>query len=189
MTSLPNVSHVPTRLAFHQALLGFCKSYNSSSCPLIIVHSDAGSGGKAEASWMDRDSGGSESVLDVVGRDVFDGPWSAEIKYVPFDRRVTDRSFRPLAPTFITKALNRVLTMAIQDPALRPPSGAIQLIAQSNGDLRSAINSLQMLSSGKSLKATAKKRKTDAPRTKATGRGSRGGKGAKVDLSDEIRSA
>lgn len=79
--------------------------------------------------------------------------------------------------------------MAIQDPALQPPTGAIQLIAQSNGDLRSAINSLQMLSSGKSLKAMAKKRKTDAPRSKATGRGSRGGKGAKVDLSDEIRTA
>lgn len=83
MTSLPNISHIPTRLAFHQALLGFCKSYNSGSCPLIIVHSDAGSGGKAEASWMDRESGDSQSVLDVVGREVLDGPWSAEIKYVP----------------------------------------------------------------------------------------------------------
>ncbi|EJT50597.1 RAD17 isoform 4 [Trichosporon asahii var. asahii CBS 2479] len=102
---------------------------------------------------------------------------------------LTGRGAPRSTPTFITKALNRVLSMAIQDPALRPPVGAIQLIAQSNGDLRSAINSLQMLSSGKSLKAMAKKRKTDAPRAKATGRGSRGGKGAKVDLSDEIRTA
>lgn len=80
MTSLPNIGHIPTRLAFHEALLGFCKSYNQDSCPLIVVHSDSGSSGKAEASWMDRDSGGSESILDVVGRKVFDGPWSAEIK-------------------------------------------------------------------------------------------------------------
>lgn len=80
MTSLPNVSHLPTRLAFHDALVSFCKNYNSDSCPLIIIHSDSGSSGKAEASWMDRNSAGSEGVLEVVGRTVFDGPWSAEIK-------------------------------------------------------------------------------------------------------------
>lgn len=79
--------------------------------------------------------------------------------------------------------------MAIKNPAMRPPPGAIQLIAQSNGDLRSAINSLQMLSSGKSLRALAKKRKVDTPRAKAVGRGSRGGKGAKVDLGDDVRAA
>lgn len=80
MTALPNISHIPTRLAFHQALAAFCKNYSSNSCPLIIIHSDAGSSGKAEASWMDRDSGGSETTVDVVGREVLDGPWSAEIK-------------------------------------------------------------------------------------------------------------
>lgn len=96
--------------------------------------------------------------------------------------------FLSLAPTFLTKALNRVLGLAISDPAKRPSPGAVQLISLSaNGDLRSAINSLQMLCSGSVLKN--KKRKTGESREKATGRGSRGGRGTKVDVSDEIRAA
>jgi cell cycle checkpoint protein len=102
---------------------------------------------------------------------------------------LADSSFLALAPTFMTKALNRVLELAIDDPASRPPSGAVQLIAlSSNGDLRSAINSLQVLCSGDALRVkggTAKKQRT-AP---ARGRGSRGGRGARVVVSDEIRAA
>lgn len=79
MTSLPNISHLPTREAFHAALLEFCQTYTPSSCPLIIVHSDAGSGGKAEESWMDRDRGGREGALELLGREVKDGPWCTEI--------------------------------------------------------------------------------------------------------------
>lgn len=87
------------------------------------------------------------------------------------------------------KALNRVLGLAISDPDKRPSPGAVQLIAHSsNGDLRSAINSLQLLSSGTVLKK--KKRKSgDLRESKASGRGSRGGRGAKIDVSDDIRAA
>lgn len=80
MTSLPNITHQPTREAFHAALLEFCQTYTPSSCPLIIVHSNAGSGGKAEESWMDRDRGGREGALELLGREVKDGPWCTEIE-------------------------------------------------------------------------------------------------------------
>ncbi|TXT13660.1 hypothetical protein VHUM_01027 [Vanrija humicola] len=179
MTSLPNLGHLPTRDAFHATLLSLCQTFNSSSCPLIIVHSDSGSGGRAEESWMDRERGGRESSADVVGNDVKLGPWCAEV------------DFLPLAPTFVTKALNRVISLAIPDAAKRPSPGAVQLIAQSShGDLRSSINSLQVLCTGSALKSS-KKRKTDGDGkpSKATGRGSRGGKGAKIDVSEEIRAA
>lgn len=49
---------------------------------MIIVHSDAGSGGRAEESWMDRDRGGREGSVEVLGRAVRDGPWCHEIEYV-----------------------------------------------------------------------------------------------------------
>ena len=80
MTSLPNLTHLPTREAFHEALLQFCKSYATTSSPLIIVHSDAGSSGRAEESWMDRERGGREGVLELVGKEVKNGPWATEVE-------------------------------------------------------------------------------------------------------------
>lgn len=102
---------------------------------------------------------------------------------------MTDGSFIPLANTFLIKAMSSVLTKSSLDPSLRPPQSAIQLIAMtSNGDLRSAINSLQLLCA-RELGGKGKKRKAmhqeGGPKKK--GKGSRGGKGAKLDLSDDLR--
>lgn len=47
---------------------------------MVIIHSHAGSGGKAEESWMDRDRGGREGALEVVGKAVKEGPWCEEIE-------------------------------------------------------------------------------------------------------------
>ncbi|RSH93942.1 Cell cycle checkpoint protein rad17 [Saitozyma podzolica] len=187
MTSLPNITHQPTREAFHAALLEFCQTYTPSSCPLIIVHSNAGSGGKAEESWMDRDRGGREGALELLGREVKDGPWCTEI------------DFLALAHTFLIKAINRVLSLALPKGTTPPSTSAIHLIALSaNGDLRSAINSLQMLCSRK-LPKESKKRKSDemdeGARNKGAGagvgagskKGLKGGRAAKVDASDELR--
>ncbi|KAL7424215.1 RFC checkpoint protein Rad17 [Cryptotrichosporon argae] len=172
LTALPNISHIPTRDAFHAALLNFCQTFTPSACPLIIVHSDAGSGGRAEESWMDRERGGREGAMEIVGKAVKDGPWCQEI------------DFLPLAPTFLTKALQRVLTLATAS-AKRPSTQAVQLIAlSSNGDLRSAINSLQLLCT-KSTTDT-KRLKTEA-NGKAAGKGARGGKGGRLDVSPDLR--
>lgn len=82
LTALPNLTHLPTRDAFHAALLTFCQTFTHSSCPMIIIHSDAGSGGRAEESWMDRDKGGREGVVNIIGKDVKNGPWCQEIEQV-----------------------------------------------------------------------------------------------------------
>ncbi|WVQ78580.1 hypothetical protein IAT38_000666 [Cryptococcus sp. DSM 104549] len=187
LTSLPNLTHLPTREAFHESLIGFCKQFNSSSCPMIIVHSDAGSGGRAEESWMDRDRGGREGSLEVLGKEVKNGPWVQEIDFIS------------LAPTFITSALNRVLQIAIPKAADRPAKSTLQLIAlTSNGDLRSAINSVQLLCTERkaAVKHSRKRKAKDlddmelsqgSQKSSAKGRGSRGGRGSKLDVGDEMR--
>lgn len=80
LTALPNISHLPTREAFHSMLSQFCQNYSSTSCPLIVIHSEAGSGGRAEENWMDRERGGREGALELLGREVKDGPWCQELR-------------------------------------------------------------------------------------------------------------
>ncbi len=107
----------------------------------------------------------------------------------------SEHSFIALAPTFLTRALNRVLQQAIPQANRRPPASAVQLIVlTSNGDLRSAINSLQLLCSRKLGPPAAKKRKTrdeddgsTSSKRRFHGKGSRGGKGAKLDVSEDLR--
>ncbi|KIY34336.1 cell cycle checkpoint protein [Cryptococcus gattii E566] len=180
LTALPNLTHLPTRDAFHVALLTFCQTFTHSSCPMIIIHSDAGSGGRAEEGWMDRDKGGRERVVNIIGQDVKNGP-----------------CFIPVAPTFILKALNRVISLNPLPPAQRPTKATLQLIAQSsNGDLRSAINSLQLLCGGRKhgdKDRVGKKRKereeevVSGSKGRGKGRGSMGGRGAKLDVGSELR--
>lgn len=92
-----------------------------------------------------------------------------------------------MAPTFLVKALKRISTLAFPDTKSRPSQDSIQLIAHTaNGDLRSAINSLQFLSrngeQGHGLNTQGAN-----PRIKASGKGSRGGKGAKINTSNEVK--
>lgn len=91
-----------------------------------------------------------------------------------------------MAPTFIAKALKRVISLAIPSPPDRPANDVVQLLAQSsNGDLRSAVNSLEMLMkttlaglthSGSSKNALPKK-----------GKGSRGGGKGKASGSKKMQ--
>lgn len=104
-------------------------------------------------------------------------------------------SFIPLAPTFVARAMNRLLVQAVPEASQRPSAAAVQLIAlSSNGDLRSAINSLQLLCSQRRVEAKAKKQKkgeedgsSESSKRRLSGKGSRGGKGAKLDVSSDLR--
>jgi cell cycle checkpoint protein len=91
-----------------------------------------------------------------------------------------------MAPTFITKALKRVLNLAIPIASDRPSNDVVQLIAQtSNGDLRSAVNSLEMLMKTSSVALTsAASGKTALPKK---GKGSRGGGKGKTSGSKEMQ--
>lgn len=92
-----------------------------------------------------------------------------------------------MAPTFLVKALKRISGLAFPDPKSRPSQDAIQLIAHTaNGDLRSAINSLQFLSRSGAAD-NGLRAKTTGPRAKASGKGSRGGKGGKANASEEVK--
>lgn len=76
ITSLPNLSHLPTRQTFQQALLDYTKSFTSSSCPLVIIVPDAGSSGAAEESWIGSSSGNDAAwdLRTVLGKDLIANP-------------------------------------------------------------------------------------------------------------------
>ncbi|WVQ71805.1 hypothetical protein IAR50_001347 [Cryptococcus sp. DSM 104548] len=189
LTALPNLSHPKTMEGFHTSLLRFCKKFSTSSCPMVIIHSDAGQSGRAEESWMDaaRDRGGRERGLEVLGKEIKDGPWCQEIDFIP------------IAPTFMLKALTRILTLSPLPPSSHPAKATLQLICQSsNGDLRAAINSLQMLCGGRGKvlngrtaargRGRGRGQKDDGETAvKRKGKGSMGGKGGLLDVSPELR--
>lgn len=58
-----------------------------------------------------------------------------------------------MAPTFVLKALKRIAALEYPNAKDRPSNDSLQLISEScNGDLRSAINSLEFLASSGSAK-------------------------------------
>jgi cell cycle checkpoint protein len=84
ITSLPNLSHLPTRQTFQQALLDYTKSFTSTSCPLVIIVPDAGSSGAAEESWIGS-SGGNDAAWDlrtVLGKDLTVNPAVRVVEFV-----------------------------------------------------------------------------------------------------------
>jgi cell cycle checkpoint protein len=84
LTSLPNLSHLPTRQTFHQALMDYTKSFTSTSCPLVIVVPDAGNSGAAEESWIGADSSGDGAwdLRSVIGKDLVENPAVRIIEWV-----------------------------------------------------------------------------------------------------------
>lgn len=93
------------------------------------------------------------------------------------------------------------MSLGVPGTGWRPPKSALQLIAlTSNGDLRSAVNSLQMLCNRANVEQGKKRRgkgkdslnedsgpSGSSPMRSAFGRGSRGGRGAKLEVSDSLR--
>lgn len=75
MSSLPNLSHPASREAFQSALLQFAQSFQSQSCPLVIISSASGDGGRAEESWMDRDRGETG-----IGKEIKDSAWCQTVE-------------------------------------------------------------------------------------------------------------
>jgi cell cycle checkpoint protein len=114
-------------------------------------------------------------------------------------------SFIPIAHTFVIKALASI----VQRHNTNHPKGSVAgstkdpnlhlIAATCNGDLRSAINSLQMLKTGLRLDiASAGSKRKRIPLggdeigsvvNKVKGRGSRGGKGAKLEADEGVRAA
>jgi cell cycle checkpoint protein len=121
----------------------------------------------------------------------------------PQAEKIADVRFIPVAPTFVTKALGQVVQRDCERTRIMPgmrsiiATPSLQLIAVTcNGDLRSAVNSLQLLSTQSKKRKAPTSETTDSQagvpwtkRLKAKGKGSRGGKGAKLQVDDELRAA
>lgn len=154
---------------------------------------------------MERDRGGREGSVEVLGRAVKDGPWCQEVEYVRSSMLVEvvlRYSFIPIAHTFIIKALASISQRHITNQPKGSVAGTtkdpnLHLIAATcNGDLRSAINSLQMLKTGLKLGGAKGKRLPTRRdeivadiKKSVKGRGSKGGKGAMIDADEGVRAA
>ncbi|TIB75843.1 checkpoint protein Rad24 [Wallemia mellicola] len=138
---LPNVLEYTTREASHDALRGHCLDGRTPNVPIVIIVSDSGvrgTGGNADemVQTTNRD------VVDarmVVPRDILDGPFCTTIH------------FNPIARTFLKKHLNALLDRHRDDNPYgsfkRPHDEAIDVIIDTaSGDIRSAINTLQLAS-------------------------------------------
>ncbi|GAA5908580.1 Rad24p [Sporobolomyces salmoneus] len=146
LEDLPNVSHYPTKLALRSALAQYLSSPRVN-CPLVLIVSETLTRpGKDD--FEQTGGGGSfrgDENLDsrsVCGLQVLQHPACREI------------SFNPIAQTIMKKALNRILDQVESSPSSSSssrsnrPSGSMLdiLIQNSNGDIRSALMSLQFLS-------------------------------------------
>jgi cell cycle checkpoint protein len=111
----------------------------------------------------------------------------------PFRKVISDHviSFIPLAPTFLVKALNRITTLVESRSVIPQPKHSVQLIALScNGDLRSAINSLQLLCT-RNMQSTndraKSRRRREEDESAIKEKRVRMSKKAKLDVSEELR--
>ncbi|GAA5979469.1 hypothetical protein JCM5350_003916 [Sporobolomyces pararoseus] len=153
LEDLPNISHFQTKQAFRSSLLQYLTSPRVN-CPLVLIVSEAltrpgidsleNSGGGGGGGFINR---GDENVdsRSVCGLQILQHPACREI------------SFNPIAQTIMKKALNRILDQIYSSSTStstststlspRPSAGTLDLIIQnSNGDIRSALMSLQFLS-------------------------------------------
>ncbi|KAK4057443.1 RFC checkpoint protein Rad17 [Microbotryomycetes sp. JL221] len=148
LEDLPNTSHYPTKLALRSAIMQYLKSPRVT-CPLVVIISEAlsrpGVGPEADSATTGLSRDDSVDARSVLGIEVLQAPGCRTI------------SFNPIAPTIMKKALNKLLdkiysTNGLLSPGLRPSPVAIDVISShSNGDIRSAVMSLQFLSSNPSF--------------------------------------
>ncbi|GAA5962263.1 hypothetical protein JCM3765_004725 [Sporobolomyces pararoseus] len=156
LEDLPNVSHYETKQIFRSSLLQYLTSPRVN-CPLVLIVSEALSrpgidsletitAGTGGGSGIGR---GDENVdsRSVCGLQVLQHPACREIP------------FNPIAQTIMKKALNRILDQIYNNNSSssssfsttttlrsRPSTNVLDLIIQnSNGDIRSALMSLQFL--------------------------------------------
>ncbi|BGO95909.1 hypothetical protein NBRC10512_005496 [Rhodotorula toruloides] len=144
LEDLPNVSHYPTKLALRSAINQYLTSPRVTS-PLVVIISEAmarpGDDDGGGAGWLNGNGRRRESLdaRSVLGIEILNHPACREI------------SFNPIAPTIMRKALVRMLDRAYSSPnppltAARPSQATLDLlIAHSSGDIRSAVMSLQFL--------------------------------------------
>ncbi|KAF9261419.1 Rad17-domain-containing protein [Marasmius fiardii PR-910] len=144
LEDLPNLGHLETRARFHSALKAIVETPNSSPVPIVIIVSDSGMRGEAgderlaSGIWK-KDQDGALDVYSVLSKELLNGQY------------VTQLRFNPIAPTLLKKALQTLLnthySSAPKRSGCRKPPITPQLldvvVESANGDIRSAIMTLQ----------------------------------------------
>ncbi|KAF9004565.1 Rad17 cell cycle checkpoint protein-domain-containing protein [Cyathus striatus] len=140
--NLPNILHSGTQAQFHTALYAFVNSAPAvPAVPLVIIVSDAGRRGEegderlASGMWG-KDKNQAVDVRTVLSKELLQGPY------------VTQVAFNPVAPTILRKAIQALLDRHFSSSSCTqsaPPSKEVldAIIETSNGDIRSAIMTLQ----------------------------------------------
>ncbi|UZJ54965.1 hypothetical protein CBS101457_004285 [Exobasidium rhododendri] len=184
LEDLPNVNHASTRASFNAALDAFLNQSGDFNTPLVLIISENiprseewGAEGSS-GTYKDRN----DATLTVR---------SLIPSHVTRNSGFVNLVFNPVAPTFLTKALKRVLELArsslstsIPAPTSESAKDLIEVVVESaSGDLRSAINTLQVIClRGESLLQER------GVKRKAGGKSSKNKKGAKKTTRSAVAS-
>lgn len=165
LEDLPNILHAGTQERFQAVLEQLAPAPKStasskeqpSPAPIVVIVSDSGHRGEAS----DEQPGGwnrrRDAVVDirsVLGKTLIDSPCVTKIGYVCLIQAVFlmkrhlssgFASFNPIAPTLMKKALKGVLTQHFGPSSKSSPSNQVldTIVDSSNGDVRSAVMTLQ----------------------------------------------
>jgi cell cycle checkpoint protein len=146
LEDLPNLSHLATRSSFHATLDAFLQQMDDNVTPLVIIVSESipkldewGAGGTSR-DYKERN----ESTLTV--RNLIPASIRSSVGFMNIE-------FNAVAPTILTKALKRVLENARPShPDFIPAPTSVMardmiavVIESAEGDLRNAINTLQVI--------------------------------------------
>ncbi|KAF8320279.1 Rad17-domain-containing protein [Clavulina sp. PMI_390] len=156
---LPNIQNRSIREAFHDALGNFVDSVETSMCPLVIIISEAGL--RAESNMLDGRGWSSwkQDIIDVR---------SALPERLQSSPLVHKIAFNPIAPTLLKRGITAVLTKHYGASSSPFSKEFIDHIVESaNGDIRSAITSLQFADRGDLGPSISSRKKGDKAKREA----------------------
>ena len=138
----PNLTSTATRAAFHAALRDYAGSSRSLH-PLVLVITDTvvgsasssnGGGGGGGGAWFRSWADSSMNLPTIV---------PADVRSLPQFHKI---SFNPCAPTYLSKALTKIIKDEIRDKRKHPAKDQLLgIVEDSGGDIRCAINTMQFL--------------------------------------------
>ncbi|ORX92916.1 Rad17-domain-containing protein [Basidiobolus meristosporus CBS 931.73] len=132
---IPLLTSSTTKQHFHRALEKYILSPRFHY-PLILIISDTYTRSDAD-SYKGRYLQDFTSVSTII---------PASILASPFVQRI---SFNPIAPTFLKKALKQIVDLEYSQSQQQLTAKDVEaIVAQSNGDIRNALNGLQFLCLG-----------------------------------------
>ncbi|KXS19422.1 P-loop containing nucleoside triphosphate hydrolase protein [Gonapodya prolifera JEL478] len=136
---LPNLSSSVVRSAFHSAISSYLSCPRSRN-PLVLIMSNPGGDLHEERGRRAGRAGpgGAITAQDVVPPDVRGGKFGPD--------SFTEVEFKPVAPTFVVKALERIS----RSENLSVDGGLLEVIADGcGGDVRSAVGAMQFFGLGR----------------------------------------